>query len=95
MSNLISLNQIKRHYDVGGELVKALDGVEKIIQIILVSKDLSLGALMSLEQAIENSDQKFDNADQFLKLIEQKRDALESELESELGPDFEPTDEEF
>ena len=28
MSNLISLNQIKRHYDVGGELVKALDGVD-------------------------------------------------------------------
>ena len=27
MSNLISLNSIKRHYDVGGELVRALDGV--------------------------------------------------------------------
>lgn len=28
MSNLISLNSIKRHYDVGGELVRALDGVD-------------------------------------------------------------------
>ena len=28
MSNLISLNQIKRNYDVGGELVKALYGVD-------------------------------------------------------------------
>ena len=28
MSNLISLDQIKRYYDVGGELVKALDGVD-------------------------------------------------------------------
>ena len=28
MSNIISLSQIKRHYDVGGELVKALDGVD-------------------------------------------------------------------
>ena len=32
MSNLISLNQIKRHYDVGGELVKALDGVDVLIK---------------------------------------------------------------
>ena len=32
MSNLISLNQIKRHYDVGGELVKALDGVDVSIE---------------------------------------------------------------
>ena len=32
MSNLISLNQIKRHYDVGGELVKALDGVDVSIK---------------------------------------------------------------
>ena len=28
MSNIISLNSIKRHYDVGGELVRALDGVD-------------------------------------------------------------------
>lgn len=28
MSNLISLNSIKRHYNVGGELVRALDGVD-------------------------------------------------------------------
>lgn len=28
MSNLISLNSIKRYYDVGGELVRALDGVD-------------------------------------------------------------------
>ena len=28
MSNLISLNSIKRHYDVGGELVRALDGLD-------------------------------------------------------------------
>jgi len=28
VSNLISLNSIKRHYDVGGELVRALDGVD-------------------------------------------------------------------
>ena len=28
MSNLISLNSIKRHYDVGGELVRTLDGVD-------------------------------------------------------------------
>ena len=28
MSNLISLNSIKRHYDVGSELVRALDGVD-------------------------------------------------------------------
>ena len=28
MSNLISLNSIKRHYDVGGDLVRALDGVD-------------------------------------------------------------------
>lgn len=28
MSNLISLNSVKRHYDVGGELVRALDGVD-------------------------------------------------------------------
>ena len=32
MSNLISLNQIKRHYDVGGGLVKALDGVDVSIK---------------------------------------------------------------
>tara|TARA_B100001142_G_scaffold99960_1_gene101976 strand:- start:2918 stop:3622 length:705 start_codon:yes stop_codon:yes gene_type:complete len=32
VSNLISLNQIKRHYDVGGELVKALDGVDVSIK---------------------------------------------------------------
>ena len=28
MSNLISLTNIKRHYDVGGEVVRALDGVD-------------------------------------------------------------------
>tara|TARA_B100000401_G_scaffold392566_1_gene299911 strand:- start:1784 stop:2488 length:705 start_codon:yes stop_codon:yes gene_type:complete len=28
VSNLISLNSIKRHYNVGGELVRALDGVD-------------------------------------------------------------------
>ena len=32
MSNLISLSSIKRHYDVGGELVKALDGVDVSIE---------------------------------------------------------------
>ena len=32
MSNLISLDQIKRYYDVGGELVKALDGVDVSIK---------------------------------------------------------------
>ena len=31
MSNLISLSSIKRHYDVGGELVRALDGVDATI----------------------------------------------------------------
>jgi len=31
VSNLISLNSIKRHYDVGGELVRALDGVDVCI----------------------------------------------------------------
>ena len=32
MSNLISLSSIKRHYDVGGELVRALDGVDATIR---------------------------------------------------------------
>ena len=32
MSNLISLTNIKRHYDVGGEVVRALDGVDLKIQ---------------------------------------------------------------
>ena len=32
MSNLILLSSIKRHYDVGGELVKALDGVDVSIK---------------------------------------------------------------
>jgi|TARA_B100001113_G_C21091720_1_gene614627 putative ABC transport system ATP-binding protein len=32
VSNLISLSSIKRHYDVGGELVKALDGVDVSIE---------------------------------------------------------------
>ena len=32
MSNLISLSSIKRHYDVGGELVRALDGVDVTIK---------------------------------------------------------------
>ncbi len=32
MSNLISLDSIKRHYDVGGELVRALDGVDVSIK---------------------------------------------------------------
>ena len=32
MSNLISLSLIKRHYDVGGELVRALDGVDATIK---------------------------------------------------------------
>ena len=32
MSNLISLSSIKRHYDVGGELVRALDGVDATIK---------------------------------------------------------------
>ena len=31
MSNLISLKKIKRHYDVGGEKVRALDGVDLTI----------------------------------------------------------------
>jgi len=31
VSNLISLSSIKRHYDVGGELVRALDGVDATI----------------------------------------------------------------
>ena len=31
MADLISLNSIKRHYDVGGEIVRALDGVDLII----------------------------------------------------------------
>ena len=34
MSNLISLSSIKRHYDVGGELVRALDGVDATIKTI-------------------------------------------------------------
>jgi hypothetical protein len=70
---------------------KPIEGVEKIIQSILISKDVSLGALMSIEQAIEKSEQTFEDSDQLLKLIEQKRD----ELESEIDPDFEPSDEEF
>jgi len=32
MADLISLNSIKRHYDVGGEIVRALDGVDLIIE---------------------------------------------------------------
>ena len=32
MSHLISLSSIKRHYDVGGELVRALDGVDATIK---------------------------------------------------------------
>lgn len=32
MSNLISLENIKRHYDVGGEVVRALDGVDLKIE---------------------------------------------------------------
>ena len=32
MPDLISLTNIKRHYDVGGEIVRALDGVDLIIQ---------------------------------------------------------------
>ena len=28
MPDLISLTNIKRHYDVGGEVVRALDGVD-------------------------------------------------------------------
>tara|TARA_Y100000746_G_scaffold113495_1_gene97034 strand:- start:636 stop:1340 length:705 start_codon:yes stop_codon:yes gene_type:complete len=32
VSNLISLSSIKRHYDVGGELVRALDGVDATIK---------------------------------------------------------------
>ena len=32
MSTLISLSSIKRHYDVGGELVRALDGVDATIK---------------------------------------------------------------
>ena len=32
MSELISLNKIKRYYDVGGEIVRALDGVDLIIK---------------------------------------------------------------
>ena len=31
MADLISLNSVKRHYDVGGEIVRALDGVDLII----------------------------------------------------------------
>ena len=32
MVDLISLKGIKRHYDVGGEIVRALDGVDLTIQ---------------------------------------------------------------
>ena len=32
MPDLISLTNIKRHYDVGGEIVRALDGVDLVIQ---------------------------------------------------------------
>ena len=32
MTDLISLKGIKRHYDVGGEIVHALDGVDLTIQ---------------------------------------------------------------
>ncbi|HIC73665.1 MAG TPA: ATP-binding cassette domain-containing protein, partial [Candidatus Marinimicrobia bacterium] len=32
MPDLISLTGIKRHYDVGGEVVRALDGVDLIIR---------------------------------------------------------------
>ena len=32
MADLISLRNIKRHYDVGGEVVRALDGVDLIIK---------------------------------------------------------------
>ena len=32
MPDLISLTNIKRHYDVGGEVVRALDGVDLVIQ---------------------------------------------------------------
>ena len=31
MADLISLKEIKRHYDVGGEVVRALDGIDLII----------------------------------------------------------------
>ena len=31
MADLISLKKIKRHYDVGGEVVRALDGVDLTI----------------------------------------------------------------
>ena len=37
MSNLISLTNIKRHYDVGGEVVRALDGLDlKIDNNVLI-----------------------------------------------------------
>jgi putative ABC transport system ATP-binding protein len=32
MADLISLSNIKRHYDVGGEVVRALDGVDLVIK---------------------------------------------------------------
>ena len=32
MADLISLKKIKRHYDVGGEVVRALDGVDLVIK---------------------------------------------------------------
>jgi putative ABC transport system ATP-binding protein len=32
MADLINLSKIKRHYDVGGEIVRALDGVDVIIK---------------------------------------------------------------
>ena len=32
MADLISLKNIKRHYDVGGEVVRALDGVDLVIK---------------------------------------------------------------
>ena len=31
MADLIKLSGLKRHYDVGGEVVKALDGVDLVI----------------------------------------------------------------
>ena len=32
MADLINLSKVKRHYDVGGEIVRALDGVDLIIK---------------------------------------------------------------
>ena len=52
MSNLISLNQIKRHYDVGGELVKALEEGLKDKKLTKAEKDRIMKEALDVAKAM-------------------------------------------